>query len=197
MREYVIKVETKEKTCNPAPLGLFAFGITTFLLNFHNVGIYPMNTVILSMAIFFGGTAQVIAGIFEWIRGSAFSFLAFSSYGFFWISFAFLLVFPNISFGLAPDTEALAFYLLCWGIFSSVLLVATLKEAPLTLVFTFATLVPTFMLLAAHYWSGSHRCLLAAGYIGLVCAGSAVYNAAGFLLNELFGKTIVPLFERL
>mgnify|MGYP006169288203 CR=1 FL=1 len=74
----------KDTTANPAPLGLFGFGMTTMLLNIHNAGFFELNSMIMGMGIFFGGTQQVIAGIMEWKKGNGFAMAAFTSYGLFW-----------------------------------------------------------------------------------------------------------------
>ena len=66
-----------EKLSNPGPLGLMAFGMTTVLLNFHNAGFYGLGTMILAMGIFYGGLAQVIAGIMEFKKGNTFGTTAF------------------------------------------------------------------------------------------------------------------------
>ena len=74
------------KLANPGPLGLMGFGMTTILLNIHNAGFFPVMTAIVSMGIFYGGLAQVIAGILEFRKGNTFGTTAFTSYGFFWIA---------------------------------------------------------------------------------------------------------------
>ena len=79
-------------TANPAPLGLLGFGMTTVLLNMHNAGFFPLDTMILAMGIFYGGLAQVIAGIMEWKKGNTFACTAFTSYGMFWLSLVALVV---------------------------------------------------------------------------------------------------------
>jgi len=75
-------VTIQDTTANPAPLGLMAFGMTTVLLNIHNAGFYPMDSMILAMGIFYGGLAQVIAGIMEWKKNNTFGTTAFTSFGF-------------------------------------------------------------------------------------------------------------------
>jgi len=87
--------EVTEKLANPAPLGLLGFGTTTVLLNLHNAGFYPLNSMILAMGLAYGGLAQVIAGIMEYKKGNTFGTVAFSSYGLFWWSLVLLLVFPR------------------------------------------------------------------------------------------------------
>ena len=96
---------------NPAPLGLMGFGMTTVLLNVHNAGLITLNTMILAMGICYGGLAQVFAGLLESRKGNTFGMTAFLSYGLFWISFVFLLVFPRIGLGDAPGNYAIASYL--------------------------------------------------------------------------------------
>ena len=92
-------VSLKEFTANPAPLGLLGFGMTTVLLNIHNAGYFPMNTMILAMGIFFGGMAQVIAGIMEFKKNNTFGATAFPSYGFFWLSLVGTPVMPGLGIG--------------------------------------------------------------------------------------------------
>src|SRR3990172_8391436 len=107
---------TKDTTANPAPLGLLGFGMTTVLLNLHNVGLFPMNSMILGMGFFYGGIAQVLAGYMEWKKGNTFGTTAFISYGFFWLSLVVLLVLPGLGITTAPDVLALSAYLTMWGI---------------------------------------------------------------------------------
>ena len=90
-----------DKTGNPAPLGLMGFGMTTVLLNLHNAGFIGLDTMILSMGIFYGGLAQVIAGIMEWKKGNTFACTAFISYGMFWLSLVSLIALPHAGLGLA------------------------------------------------------------------------------------------------
>lgn len=83
---------------NPAPLGLLGFGMTTVLLNIHNAGFYPLTSMILAMGIFYGGIAQVFAGVQEWRMGNTFGATAFTSYGFFWLTLVGLLALPKMGF---------------------------------------------------------------------------------------------------
>ena len=85
-------ITEEDITSNPAPLGLMGFGMTTVLLNFHNAGFFELGAMILGMGIFYGGLAQVIAGIMEWKKGNTFGTTAFTSYGFFWLSLVALVL---------------------------------------------------------------------------------------------------------
>src|SRR3989337_4274545 len=96
-----------EKLANPAPLGLVGFGMTTVLLNLHNAGLYPLDSMILAMGAVYGGLAQVITGIMEYRKGNTFGTVAFSSYGLFWWSLVGLLLLPksNLLSGVLPHTS--------------------------------------------------------------------------------------------
>ena len=147
-------LQIKDTTANPAPLGLLAFGMTTTLLNLHNAGFFALGTMILAMGIFYGGLAQVIAGIMEWKKNNTFGTTAFLSYGFFWLTLVGLLVLPKLGWGLAPETPAMVAYLVMWGIFTGVMFFATLKINR-ALQFIFGSLTVLFFLLAA-----VHVCLI-------------------------------------
>lgn len=125
-----------------------------------------------------------------------FGMIAFLSYGFFWWSLVFVLVIPKMGIGAATDPMAMAFYLFIWGCFSACMFVATWKKAPWALVFVFFTVVLLFWMLAAHYWSESKKMGQAAGIEGVICGLSAIYTAFGEILNETYGRTIIPLGVR-
>src|SRR3984957_19128568 len=110
-----------DRTGNPAPLGLMGFGMTTILLNLHNAGFIPLDSMILSMGIFYGGIAQVIAGIMEWKKGNTFAATAFSSYGMFWLSLVALITLPKSGLGgPGPSGLSVPASLAMWGIFTLV-----------------------------------------------------------------------------
>jgi hypothetical protein len=120
-----------EKLANPAPLGLLGFGLTTVLLNLHNAGLFPLDTMILAMGIFYGGLAQVIVGIMEFRKGNTFGTVAFTSYGLFWWSLVGLILLPKTTLlvGLtSPTNLAMASYFFMWGLFTLVMFFGTLKK---------------------------------------------------------------------
>merc|ERR1719225_2029225 len=96
-----VKKSMAKPQANPAPLGLMGFGMTTFLLNIHNAGFFPVDSMILSMGLFYGGLAQIIAGIMEFKNGNTFATTAFTSYGVFWWTLVWLWCFPKIHFETA------------------------------------------------------------------------------------------------
>src|SRR5512136_1045775 len=101
----------KDTTANPAPLGLLGFGMTTVLLNLHNAGFYGLGSMILAMGIFYGGIAQIIAGIMEWKKNNTFGATAFTSYGLFWLTLVFINWLPKYGF-TASAPFPMGFYLL-------------------------------------------------------------------------------------
>ncbi|MHA1548993.1 MAG: acetate uptake transporter [Alphaproteobacteria bacterium] len=188
----IAKIVVTDTTANPAPLGLCAFGLTTILLNFHNAGFYPLDAMILAMGIFYGGLAQVLAGIMEWRKGNSFGTTAFTSYGFFWLSLAGILIIPTLDLGVAPSPVAMSAYLAMWGVFTGVLFIATLRLGRgLQVVFLSLTIL-FFLLATANGWENAVL-LRIAGYEGIFCGASAVYVGLGQLINEIYGRTVFPL----
>jgi succinate-acetate transporter protein len=182
-----------DKTGNPAPLGLMGFGMTTILLNLHNAGFIALDTMILSMGIFYGGLAQVIAGIMEWKKGNTFACTAFISYGMFWLSLVSLVTLPKSGLGLTgPSGLSVPAYLAMWGVFTAVLFIGTLRLNR-ALQVVFGTLTVLFFMLAAGDAVGSAALGRAAGWVGLFCGASAVYAGLAQVLNEVYGKTVWPL----
>jgi succinate-acetate transporter protein len=182
----------KDTTANPAPLGLLAFGLTTVILNLHNAGVFEMNSMILAMGIFYGGIAQIIAGIMEAKKNNTFGFVAFVSYGSFWLSFVALIVMPKLGWVSATSATAIISYLIMWGIFTALLFFGTLRISR-SLQFIFSTLTILFFLLALSENSGNSSLKSFTAYEGIVCGASAIYTGIGALLNEIYGKTIFPL----
>jgi len=182
----------KDGIANPAPLGLCAFGLTTVLLNIHNAGFFEMNSMILAMGIFYGGLAQVVAGIIEAKKNNTFGLTAFTSYGFFWISLVALIVMPKLGWVTAASEKSMVAYLVMWGLFTLLLFFGTLKLSKALRV-VFATLTILFFLLALGDYTGNADIKHFAGYEGIVCGASAIYTGVAGLLNEMYGKTVLPV----
>ena len=181
------------KLANPAPLGLAAFGMTTVLLNIHNAGFFALGSMILSMGIFYGGIAQVIAGIFEYKKGNTFGVTAFTSYGLFWLSLVAIITLPHLISGIeAPDREAMTAYLFIWGLFTFLMFISSLTK-PTALQFVFLSLSVLFWLLALGEITQNTTITHIAGYEGIICGLSAVYLAMAEVINESYQKNIVPI----
>ena len=187
------ETQINDTTANPAPLGLLGFGMTTVLLNLHNAGYYELNAMILAMGIFYGGAAQVLAGMMEWKKGNTFACTAFTSYGLFWLTLVALLVLPKLGWGTATNEAAMAAYLALWGLFTAVMFLGTLRLS-VALQVVFASLAILFFMLAyGDFANASAGFKHATGYEGIFCGFSAIYTGLAQVLNELFGKTILPL----
>jgi hypothetical protein len=185
--------KTDSILANPAPLGLMAFGITTVLLNLSNAGFFPVDSIILAMGIFYGGLAQLVAGAFEFRKGNTFGMTAFLSYGFFWLSFAFMILLHALNLVSAPGATSAAAYLFMWGLFTLLMFVGTLRLNGALMV-VFGTLALLFFLLAAGAYSGNSTVNQVAGYEGVICGLSAMYASIAQVLNEVYKRQLLPLF---
>ena len=182
----------RDNSANPAPLGLFGFGMTTVLLNIHNAGFYELNSMILAMGIFYGGIAQVIAGVLESRKNNTFGMTAFISYGFFWLTLVGLIFMSKWGWVTATSKSSLATYLAVWGIFTLLLFIGTLKLNR-ALQFVFATLTVLFFLLAIGNYTENESIIVFAGYEGIICGSAAIYTGIANLLNEVYGRKVLPL----
>jgi len=190
-----------EKLATPAPLGLLGFGFTTVLLNLHNTGLFPLDTMILAMGLAYGGLAQVIVGIMEFRKGNTFGTVAFTSYGLFWWSLVLLLILPNntIFSGLSAPTEtAMAAYFFMWGLFTFTMFFGTLKTNR-ALQFVFASLAILFFMLTVRELTGNPILFgqftfnNLTGIEGVICGLGAIYLAFAEVLNEVHKKTVLPI----
>ncbi len=191
----------KDTSANPAPLGLLGFGMTTLLLNLHNAGFYSINSMIIAMGLFYGGLAQILVGLMEWTKHYTFGTTAFISYGLFWLTLVGILTLPRISTSagtpVASPTEppALVAYFVVWGVFTAFLFVGTLKmNRALQLVF--GTLTVLFFLLAIGDALENALIKKIAGFEGILCGALAIYTGLAQVLNEVYGRTIMPLGAR-
>lgn len=176
---------------NPAPLGLLGFGMTTCLLNLHNAGFIPLTVVIIAMGFALGGAAQIIAGIMEFKKNNTFGATAFTAYGFFWWSL--ILIWFNPFKGIEPaDHASMGFYLGLWGVFTLFMFIGTLKHNRASQI-VFGSLALLFFLLSIANFTGSEEIHTLAGYVGIFCGISAIYNSMAQILNNEFGKKILPL----
>ena len=178
-------------TANPAPLGLAGFALTTILLNLQNAGVYELSAMIMGMGVFYGGIAQIIAGIMEYMRGNTFGTVAFVSYGSFWLSLVFIWAAPVMGLP-AADATSMGCYLAMWGVFTFALFIGTLKGNTVGKL-VFGSLIVLFALLALANFSGSHAVHTVAGIVGIICGGCALYEAAAVVINEKHGRQVLPL----
>ena len=183
---------------DPGPLGLSAFAVTTFVLSAVNAGLIPLGvkTVVLSLALFYGGIVQIIAGIWEFKKNNTFGATAFCSYGAFWLAYWGLSVYFKPADGMsAADTDvALGFFLLSWTIFTAMLMVAVLRTN-VALSSTFGALIVTFVLLTSSHLMHSHTLEQLGGWMGLLTAALAFYTAFAGVVNETWKRAVLPVWK--
>jgi succinate-acetate transporter protein len=180
------------KKGNPAVVGLAGFGMTTLLLQLHNLGLVGWGPVI-SLGLIFGGLAQMIAGFQEQKMGNNFGYSAFVSYGAFWIGLSIIKLFNH--YGIySSSTSDVGFYLFGWTLYTTIMFIASLRVHK-AMSFTFGTLLIGFILLVLeHFYLPQLKALAAIDLI--ICAFSAWYMMAGIIINDLAGKTILPMGEK-
>ncbi|WP_375752818.1 acetate uptake transporter [Vibrio sp. HN007] len=179
------------KLANPAPLGLMGFGMTTILLNIHNAGFFPLDSMILAMGIFYGGLGQVIVGIMCYKRGDTFGTTSFTSYGLFWLTLVGLIVMPKMGLPASP-ASFMGWYLALWAVFTGFMFLGSLCY-PTAKQIVFGSLTILFALLAARDFTGSELIGTIAGFEGIFCGASAIYFAMAQVLNNEFGRVVLPV----
>jgi uncharacterized protein len=187
----------KEETvmiADPGPLGLAAFALTTFVLSCINAGLVPASiaTVFLTLGLFYGGIAQVFAGMWEFRKGNTFAATAFTSYGAFWVSLSTMVYFELegiFKFGADKNT-ATGLFLVAWTIFTIYMWIGTFRLNRM-LNITFTLLLITFVLLDLTEFKIISGPM--AGYFGIATAFAAWYGSAAGILNPLFNKPVLPV----
>ncbi len=177
------------KLGNPAVVGLAAFGLTTMVLQFHNVGWMGLGPVIW-LGLIFGGTAQLIAGLQEMKTGNNFGYSAFTSYGAFWIALALMLIGNSAGWFVASTTDV-GWFLVAWTLYTAIMWVGSMRINA-ALAWTFTTLLLGFILLdLAHF--GFPAMTVVAGYVLMVCALLAWYVMAHIIFADVFGRDVLPV----
>jgi succinate-acetate transporter protein len=182
---------------DPAALGLAGFGMTTLVLSFGNAGIIKEPAgiaVVFGLAIFYGGLAQLVAGIWEFRRGNTFGATAFFSYGAFWLSFWWINTHPA---GAGDIHESLGLYLIAWAIFTAYMTLAALKTSTITLA-VFGALTLTFLFLGIGVLQNEPTGSIykVGGYIGILTAVLALYNSAAVVVNATHRRDALPTWPR-
>jgi succinate-acetate transporter protein len=181
-------------TANPAPLGLAAFALTTFVLSMFNAGLVSDRgePVVLGLALAYGGIAQLLAGMWEFRTGNTFGATAFSSYGAFWISFWALLQFFAKDIPAADLGHAVGLYLIAWGIFTSYMFIASLRTTG-AVALVFLLLAITYIVLGIGNAGGTSGIVKLGGWIGLATALAAWYASFAEVTNATFGRIVFPV----
>jgi succinate-acetate transporter protein len=174
---------------DPAALGLAGFGATTLILSLANSNLVPgAASGVFGMALFYGGIAQVIAGIWEFGNKNTFGATAFTSYGAFWLAFWFLA-----DTGQKLDTNAVGAFLLAWTIFTAYMTIAAVKTN-MVILLVFVALTLTFLFLTIGAWgSGSTTFTHIGGYLGIVTAILALYGSFATVINATWKRVVLPV----
>lgn len=178
----------EKKMGNPAVVGLAGFGLTTLLLQLHNIGILGLGPV-LAMGIIFGGLAQMLAGFQEQKLGNNFGYSAFVSYGSFWIGLSIIWILNHLKVYETSHAE-LGLFMLVWTFYSAIMFVASLRVHK-AMAITFGLLVIGFILLVLGLLVNPVL-IKVAGYELIFCALMAWYMMAAIIINDLAGKTVLP-----
>src|SRR4051812_46223004 len=181
---------------DPGPLGLAAFAGTTFFLSAVNAGLLPKTVegAVFGLAIFYGGIAQLLAGMWEFSKGNTFGALAFSSYGAFWLSFWYLVThLPKAS--AADLNKAVGTYLLIWTIFTVYMFIASMRTSG-AIMAVFLLLALTFLFLCIGAYSGTAGMTKVGGWLGLATAVVAWYASLAGVYNSTAKRAALPTFPR-
>jgi len=197
LQEYnqILNPPPKSGLGNPGPLGLAGFALTTFCLSVFNTGIlvHPsLEGVVLPLALFYGGIAQFIAGLFEYKVNNTFGATAFCSYGAFWCSFAgyVYLIAPTLDADIA--NQATGLFLFAWMVFTIYMTIGAYRVSWAV----FAVFLPlsiTFILLTAGAFANNEMASHAGGWFGIFTAGFAWYASAAVIINSTWGRPICPI----
>jgi uncharacterized protein len=181
---------------DPAPLGLAAFALTTFVLSFTNTGLFKAEPVVFGLALAYGGIAQFAAGMWEFAKGNTFGATAFSSYGAFWISFWYLTGHTDLS-GINADDAAhqVGLYLLAWGLFTAYMAVAATRVSGAVLA-VFVLLTATFVILAIGDFTTTEGITKIGGWVGIATALAAWYASFAGVTAFTFKRPLVPTAPR-
>jgi succinate-acetate transporter protein len=182
---------------DPGPLGLGAFAMTTFVLSSVNAGWLPKSVegVVLGLALFYGGIAQLLAGMWEFVKGNTFGAVAFSSYAAFWLSFWYLVA--HVTLKASPDDAAkgVGFFLLGWTIFTLYMFVCSMRTSGV-LMAVFGILLLTFLFLTLGELNTSTGMTKVGGYLGLLTALAAWYGSMAGVMNATAKRVVLPTFPR-
>jgi uncharacterized protein len=196
----VVSVETArrlthaDEIADPAPLGLAAFALTTFVLSMFNADLVNEGgePVVLGVALAYGGIAQLLAGMWEFKNNNTFGATAFSSFGAFWISLFVFDQFEADSVSAAHLGDAVGLYLIAWGIFTTYMFVASLRVS-VAVSLVFILLAATFFFLGIGNAGDNSDIVKIGGWLGLATAAAAWYASFATVTNKTFGRVVLPV----
>ena len=179
---------------DPGPLGLAGFAMTTFVLSVFNaniIGNHKLEAVVLPIALFYGGLAQLLAGMWEFRKNNTFGALAFTSYGAFWMAFAAYVKFVAGGLPASQAHEATGLFLLAWTIFTCYMVVGSLRTTGV-IAAVFVVLFAAFVLLTIGALGDHPNFTKAGGWVGIITAALAWYGSMAGVTNATWGRTVLP-----
>jgi succinate-acetate transporter protein len=192
-----------QQIADPGPLGLAAFAMTTFVLNVFNTNLVnsKLDAAVLPLALFYGGLAQLLAGMWEFRKGNTFGATAFTSFGAFWLSFYWLITYDaaHLTTPAGDAHKAIGVFLLGWAIFTLYMTVAAMRTSGAVLA-VFVALTLTFILLALGKFASPGNTATnftkIGGWVGLVTAALAWYASFAGVTNATWGRSVFPTWPR-
>jgi succinate-acetate transporter protein len=185
-------VHARPAFADPGALGLGAFALTTFVLSLANTGIVPTGgAAMLGLALFYGGLAQIAAGMWEFASGNTFGATAFTSFGAFWMSFWWLETNPAVA--KEAGAAGVGAFLLAWTIFTLYMTIAAIKTNGVILA-VFVVLTLTFLALTIGAFTGVEGISKLGGWLGLLTAALAWYGSFAVVLNSSWKRAVLPVW---
>jgi uncharacterized protein len=187
---------------DPAPLGLAGFALTTFLLSGHNATFIP-DLIWVGPALFYGGLAQLLAGMQEYRNRNVFGATAFSTYGAFWLSLGITIVLLTADKGFAAGftgvdvSNALAWFLFAFLMFNTYMLLGSLRINGIVFLVFLALEVTEILLVVGNFMEAHGHAnsgwIHWGGWIGIVTAALAWFASAAGVINGHAGRQVVPV----
>lgn len=173
----------KNASIDYTPLGLFGFSITSILISLHGLGVFPLNALVISMALVFGGATQLLVGLQAYKHGYSFAGITFSAYGLYWLSYVGILLLPALNIVPTPPASLVGSYFILWGIFTSTMTIIAHRLSRLDFII-FLTLAVVYFSLALHQFLPFSSINILSSIMGIICGCCAFYLAMTKVLQQ-------------
>lgn len=190
-----VNISIKDTTSTISPLGLMAYGFCGLLINLSLIGLYPMDAMVLSISLCYGGLAQFLTGIYEWKKGNMLSSVICTSFGCFNFSSVVSYLLIKLELADAPSKISSGMNNLLWSILLFTIFIGNIS-APYLVNFSLSASTFSFLLYAISDWNEDEKALKLAAVFGIIACVLAIYSAVAALINETFHKIVLPLGEK-
>lgn len=187
-----LKKNFPDKYANTSPLAILGFGMATVLLNLANAGCYEINGMVLGMGFFYGGFGQLIAGIFEILKGHTFAATTALSSTCFWFAFVTMWLCPFTLGCVETNNIALATFNLVWGIFTTFMMIVVLKNGRISNKIQFVSLTINFFLISIGLYIEKDIVVKIGGVFGVISGSVGIYNGCADIVNSELHHNILP-----